>query len=149
MSVVGLAAVLELADGELWHIVKAKRDDGTPWFFADKMPVSHCDYAALFPNHKIPRKQQATDPVTGVSHGYAQAYAKAKEKRLLTAAEWDAAARAEGFQAAGELWEWVAREPGAGSQGNDDKLPVRSTQGPAMRDERGGKDVTFRLGAGL
>ncbi len=121
------------------------RDDGSPWFFVDAEPVDHSDYAAIFPKQKKRRKSKRA--VTGVAYKYAQAYADAKQKRLLSAEEWQAAARTAGFVAAGkQLWEWIGEAPDAAGQS---KKPVISAEGGAMRKSRGGKDITFRLGSDL
>jgi hypothetical protein len=119
------------------------RPDGSPWFHVGARPVTHGEYVGLFPNHKVARASSPDQPVTGVSYDYAQAYASARQGRMLTAEEWEAAVQVAGFELGQGLWEWVRDDTGAG------KRPVRSGEGAAEREARGGKDVTFRLAADL
>ena len=124
-----------------------RKPDGAPWFFAARKPVTHGAYAAIFPNQKKSRKRLNRRPVTGISYRFAQAYAEARDRRLLSDAEWQAASRAEEFSTASKLQEWVTPDEDADS---DDKTGmVRSVKGAARRPVRGGKDITFRLAADL
>ena len=118
------------------------RPDGAPWFFVDARTVSHGDYAALFPQHVTAQDQAPDGPVTGISFDEARAFAQGKGKRLLTAAEWRAAAGVEGFEPAGGLWEWVTDASGRREQ----HTTIHRRQGVATRGGANASDVTFRLG---
>jgi tRNA A-37 threonylcarbamoyl transferase component Bud32 len=118
------------------------RPDGAPWFFVDARTVRHGDYAALFPQHVQALEQPSTEPVTGVSFDQAREYAQSKGKRLLTAAEWRAAAGVQGFEPAGALWEWVTDASGRREQ----HTTIHRRQGVATRGGANAGDVTFRLG---
>ena len=118
------------------------RPDGAPWFFVDARTVSHGDYAALFPQHVTAQAQPPAGPVTGISFDEARAFAQRKGKRLLTAAEWRAAAGVEGFEPAGGLWEWVTDASGRREQ----HTTIHRRQGVATRGGANASDVTFRLG---
>lgn len=116
---------------------------GAPLIFVDLRPVTHDEYAALFPKHRTPRNA-GDKPVTGVSLTQARAYADARGKRLPTAAELERAAAAEGFARADGLTEWIAPPPGAA---DTETRPQSYAPGaePAARKDQGYKDVTFRL----
>ncbi|HWN65982.1 MAG TPA: SUMF1/EgtB/PvdO family nonheme iron enzyme, partial [Haliangium sp.] len=118
------------------------RPDGTPWFFVDARPVSRGDYKALFPQHTLAEGPPA-EPVTGIAFHYARAFAQLKGKRLLTAEEWRAAAKTEGFAPAEALWEWVADDAGK----RDQHAAIHPREGIATRGGANADDVTFRLAA--
>lgn len=128
-------------------MILVRRASGEPWFFTDAAPVTHAEYAALFPNRKQPiRGARARRPVTSVRFRYAESFAEAVGKRLLTPEEWAAAAAAEGFIPAEDRWEWVAD----GSEGSQARQSVRKL--PAEIEQRrpvGHADVTFRCGRNL
>jgi serine/threonine-protein kinase len=129
------------------YMLLIDKPDGTPWFFVDKRPVTADELnEALTPNKKI-AKRDADKPAVNVSYDDALAYAEKKGGRLLTADEWNIAARAEGFEFSGrKMYEWIAAEP----DDSGSKAPVRS--GPskaAKRSKKGHKDVTFRLARDL
>jgi serine/threonine protein kinase len=116
------------------------RADGTPWFFVDARPVSRGDYKALFPQHTMADGPEA-EPVTGIAFHYARAFAQSKGKRLLSAEEWRAATKTEGFANAGGLWEWVADA----SSKRDQHAAIHPRDGIATRGGANAGDVTFRL----
>lgn len=118
------------------------RPDGAPWFFVDARTVSRGDHAALFPQQVTAQDPPPAEPVTGVSFDEARAFAQRKGKRLLTAAEWRAAAAVEGFEPAGGLWEWVTDASGRREQ----HTTIHRRQGVATRGGANASDVTFRLG---
>jgi tRNA A-37 threonylcarbamoyl transferase component Bud32 len=120
-----------------------KRADGSPWFFVDREPVRHGAYAQVFPKQKKPSPALDAQPVTGVAYNFARAYAQSAERRLLSAAEYDAALTTAGVEAApAPLWEWV-------DEGDDARRTVRAPGKTARRAQTGQKDVTFRLAADL
>ena len=139
------------------------RADGTPWLFVDAAPVTEEAYAAIFPHHRPnhrpkpkrrSRRRAAASqdkPVTGVTLVYAQSYARSRGKRLLTAEEWQAAARMQGFENAGDLWEWVADGPGTGDAQEHPAAQqvIHAERGVATRGARDGDGITFRLAADL
>jgi hypothetical protein len=118
------------------------RPDGAPWFFVDARAVSRGDYAALFPQHVMAQDQPPAEPVTGISFDQALAFAQRKGKRLLSAAEWRAATRVQGFEPAAALWEWVTDAAGRREQ----HTTIHRRQGVATRGGANASDVTFRLG---
>lgn len=127
-----------------------RKRNGAPWFYAARKPVTHGEYAELFPNQKKSRKRLNERPVTGVSYRYAQAYAEARDRRLITGTEWTAAAKASEFSPAGKLWEWAAPHmPPDDADGAARTRSVYSSKGSARRPSRGAKDITFRLAADL
>jgi serine/threonine-protein kinase len=117
------------------------RRDGVPWFFVDASAVSRRDYAAQSPQRAPAQEQPQAEPVTGVSFDAALAFAQSKGKRLLTAEEWRAAERVQGFAPAGALWEWVADASGR----RDQHTTIHPRQGVATRGGGNAGDVTFRL----
>jgi len=121
-------------------MVLVRNADGSPWFFADKQPVRHGDYAAVFPRRKRSSPRRNSQPVVEVSYPHAQSYARASGKRLVRAAEWAALANTDGVTVSADLWEWVDD----GSHGST--RPVRKAPDRAAKRARSGhKDVTFRL----
>jgi serine/threonine-protein kinase len=115
--------------------------DGTPWFFVDKQPVAHGQYAKVFPKQKKSSPTLDPQPVTGIAYNFARAYAQSTDRRLLTGPEYDAAMATAGVTPTPTgLSEWIdAPAP-------DDKKEIRSAAGKkALRAQTGQKDVTFRL----
>ena len=125
-----------------------QKSDGTPWFFAARRTVTHGEYAAVFPNQKKPSKRLRNRPVTKVSFAFAQSFAEAQNKRLLSAAEWEAAAKSSEFVTDKKLSEWLAPDDGSANPRAKSQL-VRSRKGTDKRKARGDKDITFRLAADL
>lgn len=131
------------------------RADGTPWLFVDAAPVTEEAYAAIFPNHRLHHKSRRKaaasrdKAVTGVAFVYAQAYARSRGKRLLTAEEWQAAARVQGFDNAGGLWEWVADDADDGQEHPAAQQVIHAERGTATRGARDSDGVAFRLAADL
>jgi serine/threonine-protein kinase len=121
-----------------------KRRDGSPWFFVDKAPVTHGDYARRFPKEK--RSSPALDPkpVNGCAFNLARAYAELAGRRLLTAEEYDAALSTPGVGPPPAGWfEWISGEAG-------NKKLVRNPSGKTeKREQTAQKDVTFRLALDL
>jgi serine/threonine protein kinase len=120
------------------------KPDGAPWFFADAGPVSLGDYKALFPQDTM-ADGPPEEPVTGVAFLNARRFAQRKGKRLLTAEEWRAASKTEGFQIADPLWEWVADA----SDKPDQHAAIHPGEGIATRGGANAGDVTFRLATDL
>jgi formylglycine-generating enzyme required for sulfatase activity len=120
----------------------AVRDaSGKVVFFVDRVPVSNRAYAELIRSHRY-AKGAADRPVTGVSHDYAQAYAKMRGKRLVRDGEWQAALDTLGFVPAGmTTWEWVED----GKPDAKDRPVRRVNEGTDRRNPAGGKEITFRL----
>jgi eukaryotic-like serine/threonine-protein kinase len=122
-----------------------KRPDGTPWFFADKVPVRHGDYARVFPKEKKPSAKLDGKPVTHCAYNLARAYAQAVTKRLLTSDEYDAALATPGVEAApAGMWEWVQADGAGGTK--EVRAPGRSR---TRKPQTAQPDVTFRLARDL
>jgi serine/threonine-protein kinase len=129
-------------------MVLVTKDDGSPWFFAKIVPVTYGEYSKIFPRQKKPSKSKRTNDrtVTEVAYKYAVEYASTIDMRLLTAAEWERAAKTEGFKpAGGKLWEWVDD----GTTGISAPRSVRRGDKAAKRKPNAYRDVTFRLGVDL
>ncbi len=121
---------------------------GNPRLFVAAAPVEHGDYSALFPTQKrlLGSARANARPVRSVAFKYAQAYARAKDARLLSPEEWAAAAELEGFEHAGpRLWEWV----NDGTTGVSAPRPVTGPAGIERRPPVAHSDVTFRLARDL
>jgi serine/threonine-protein kinase len=120
-------------------MVLVTRADGTPWFFVDARPVTHGQYAKLFPKQKKPSPKLDPQPVTSVAYNFARAYADSAKMRLIRADEYDAAMATAGVEKPPQgLYEWVDGDGG-------DKKLVRSGIKQSSRPQTGHKDVTFRL----
>lgn len=116
------------------------RPDGTPWFFVDVRPVTHGEFAKVFPKQKKPSPKLDPAPVTGVAYNFARAYAQAADKRLLRADEFEAALATDGVVAPAGLWEWVDAD-GTPKGRNEVRAPGKRE----TRAQTGHKDVGFRL----
>jgi serine/threonine-protein kinase len=139
-----VAAVPEAPEG----MVLVRRADGTPWCFVSRHPVSWAAYRAMFPRAKPPSGVADTDPVTNVAYRYAAELADASDARLPTSDEWSAAARTEGFVAAGAgLSEWV--DTGIAPGSSPQQVRADPAGEGATRPPSGHKDVTFRLAQSL
>lgn len=125
-------------------MVLVRKPDGSPWFFVDKRPVRHGEYAAAFPRRKQSNPRVNHRPVTDVSYVHAQSFARANGKRLLRAAEWAALTRAPGVELAARLWEWVDDEATG-----DQQAVRKGADQSAKRNAVGHRDVTFRLAMDL
>ncbi|HVK84248.1 MAG TPA: SUMF1/EgtB/PvdO family nonheme iron enzyme, partial [Kofleriaceae bacterium] len=101
----------------------------------DAKPISLADYRAVFAKHAQTGKPE--DAVVGVSYTEAKSFALTKGRRLLTTAEWDAAAVTAGFIVADGRWEWV-------DSPDDKKKTVRQHGKTATRADAKAPDVTFR-----
>lgn len=113
--------------------------DGSPWFFVDQGPVTHGEYAKVFPKHKPPKSQGADKPVADVAYTFAEAYAATNGKRLPRPAELEAARKTAGVLFKDELAEWVDNgQAGATERMAQDASGTRSTNG------KGDATVTFR-----
>jgi serine/threonine-protein kinase len=121
-------------------MVLVSRSDRSPWFFVGKAAVTHAEYAAFYPKHKVPRNAGAA-PVTGVDYHFARAFAQTSGKRMLRDDEWDAASKTPGFAAAVGLFEWV-------DSGKTEAPLVR--RGAKVEPRKSAaRDVTFRLAQDL
>ncbi|MCG8416699.1 MAG: serine/threonine protein kinase [Proteobacteria bacterium] len=123
-----------------------RRPDGKPWFYVAIRPVTRGEYRAMFPRQKKPNKRRSDRAVTRVAFTYAEVYARAQGKRLLSDLEWQAASKDRRFITEGDLWEWVTGTEGTADP-KDQSRPVRSRRGAATRNVLGGEDITFRLAA--
>ncbi len=129
-------------------MILVTRGGGQPWFFVDAKAVRYRAFSKIFPKLKKPsRSKRVNDAaVVSVRYKYVRDFANASRKRLLTPEEWTAAARMDGFETSGKLWEWVD-EGAAGTQSN------QSTMQPPNKLKRrrntAHKGVTFRLGQEL
>ena len=113
--------------------------DGSPWFFIDSGPVTHGDYARVFPKHKPPKTQGADKPVSDVAYTFAEAYVATNGKRLPRPAELVAARKTAGTVFVDGLSEWVDNgQAGSSERMAQDASGIRSTNG------KGDTAVTFR-----
>lgn len=129
-------------------MVLVRRASGEPWLFVAKRAVSHGEYAKARPDEKTLhrwRKKNA-ETVVAVSFASALSFAEQQGGRLPSPEEWQAAAKAEGFEPAGDLWEWVDD----GTEGVQARRPVVNAQGKTdrMRPRAHGQ-VTFRVARDL
>jgi eukaryotic-like serine/threonine-protein kinase len=126
-------------------MVLVERADGTPWFWVSVRPVTAAELAhdLLEPPPQNPDQEAA--PATDVSFEQATRYAAKRGARLLTAAEWQAATAAPGFEFPGrKLWEWIA---GADPSGR--RLVRAGPDRAGLRRPGAHSDVTFRLARDL
>ncbi|HTL34754.1 MAG TPA: protein kinase [Kofleriaceae bacterium] len=118
-----------------------KKPDGSAAFFVDTKPVSVSAFKAFFADHKQ-ASGGADDPVSDIKYNEAIAYVSGKQGRLLTAAEYEVAAKTPGFVPA----------TGAELLRSDDpnKHLVRTAAGKTeSRADNAMKDVTFRMAKDL
>jgi hypothetical protein len=110
------------------------RDGGQ--FFVDKTSVSLAAFRAVYKNHAQTGRPE--DPVVQVTYDEARSFAKTRNARLLTSAEWDAAIQVSGFASSGAaVYEWV--------ESPDKDKTVRSSKSSETRSDGRYKDVTFRM----
>ena len=117
-----------------------KKPDGRPWFYVDATPVTLGAFKSQFADHEQTGKP--TDTVVGVSYNRARSFASARQLRLLTSAEWDAAALTPRFIVAPGLYEWV-------DSPDETRRTVRQHGKTAVRPDTKHKDVTFRMARNL
>ncbi|MDX2090084.1 MAG: bifunctional serine/threonine-protein kinase/formylglycine-generating enzyme family protein [Kofleriaceae bacterium] len=107
----------------------------------DARPISLDNYRAVFAKHDQPGKPD--DAAVNISYTEAKSYALTKGRRLLTSAEWDAAAVTAGFVVADGRWEWV-------DSPDEKKKTVRQHGSKAQtRTDAKAADVTFRTAKSL
>jgi serine/threonine-protein kinase len=110
-------------------------------FLVDAKPISLESYRAVFAKHD--QQGKPDDAVVNVSYTEAKSYALTKGRRLLTSAEWDAAAITSGFVVAEGRWEWV-------DSPDEKKKTVRQHGGKTQtRGDAKAADVTFRTAKNL
>jgi formylglycine-generating enzyme required for sulfatase activity len=116
--------------------------EGDRPFYVDRAVVTHKQWAEFQVKHKFAKKD-ADKPVTSVGFDYARQYAAFRGKRLLTAAEWEAAARTPAFVPAGmKLVEWVDDGAPTGAATRQ----VRGVNGATGKKKAAGAaDTTFRM----
>lgn len=112
-----------------------KKPDGAAWFFVDARPVTLATYQQVFAKHDQAGKPD--DPVTMISYTEAKSYALTHGGRLLTSAEWSAAAVTPGFAVTPGLFEWVESI-------DEKKKTIRQHGKTQTRPDARQKDVTFR-----
>ena len=86
-------------------MLAVKKADGTVAFYVDANPLSAATFAKFDAKHVQPGKPE--DPVVNVSYTKARSYVTSYGGRLLTAAEWEAAAKTSGFVMPPNILEWV------------------------------------------
>ncbi|HUS27877.1 MAG TPA: protein kinase [Kofleriaceae bacterium] len=123
-------------------MILVKKPDGAPWFFVDAKPVTVSSFKAFFADHK-----QTTggpdDSVTDIKYSEAQAYLSGKQGRLLTAEEYEAAAKSPGFVPTKDVGELLRSD-------DPSKRLVRTPGGKIeTRADTSQKDVTFRMAKDL
>jgi serine/threonine-protein kinase len=133
-------------------MVLVKTRDGSGSVYVDIGPVTVAAFRQVFAAHAQDGGPDA--PVVMVSYNEARSYARTRGGRLLSSAEWDAAATTPGIQLSSSLFEWVETP---GDQLHDKQVrrrggPDGSASGsgrnpvPSMaRPDTGYKDVTFRM----
>jgi serine/threonine-protein kinase len=112
-----------------------RKPDGSPWFFVEERATTVAAYRDVFRQHDPTARPG--EAVTMVSYTEARSFAATRGGRLLTSAEWDAAAAAPRFAAAATLFEWV-----------DSPMDVKTVRRPGQTDTRPDArqgDVTFRV----
>lgn len=113
-----------------------RKADGVPWFYTEPAPVVAAQFRAIFVKHEQPGAPTA--PVIGVSYTQARSFAATRGGRLLTSAEWDAAAAAPTFGLPAGMHEWV--------DSPDARRLVARAKGVAItRADAAHPDVTFRV----
>lgn len=127
----------ELATADMLLVRKA---DGSPWFYTAKQPLSAASYREFFKTHS--QSGAPDDPVVGVSYTQATSYVLSNGGRLLTAAEWTAAATNPTFVMPAGRFEWVD-SPDAKAR------TALARSGPQVRPDDGHADVTFRVARDL
>ncbi len=108
--------------------------------YVDAQPVSIAAFQTLFPKHVQAGKP--TDAVTGVSYTEVRSYVETKGGRLMTSAEWDAAANTAGFVVTDKVLEWV-------DSPDEKKRTVRQHGKTEVRPDKEHPDVTFRMAKDL
>jgi hypothetical protein len=117
-------------------MLTVKKKDGSTWFYVDAQPIRAAAYRAVFAKHEQTGKPE--DAVTNVSYTEAKSFATTRPGgRLLTSAEWDAAAVTSGFVVEDGVFEWV-------DSPDEKKRIVRHHGKTATRPDQKQKDVTFR-----
>ena len=112
-----------------------KQKDGSPWFYVDAQPTRVAAYRQMFTKHEQAGKPG--DAVVDISYTDAKSFALTRGARLLTSAEWDAAAVTAGFVVEDGIFEWV-------DSPDEKKRIVRHHGKTATRPDLQQKDVTFR-----
>ncbi|MBA3541736.1 MAG: serine/threonine protein kinase, partial [Deltaproteobacteria bacterium] len=117
-----------------------RKADGSPRLYVESQPISLGEFQKLFAKHEQLGKPE--DTLVSVSYNTARSYARTKGGRLLTSAEWDAAAVTPGFIVNDGLLEWV-------DSPDEKQRTVRGHGKKLIRPDKEHKDVTFRLAKDL
>ncbi|HEU4729057.1 MAG TPA: SUMF1/EgtB/PvdO family nonheme iron enzyme, partial [Kofleriaceae bacterium] len=118
-------------------MVMVRKSDGTPWFLVDAHPITVGAFRQVFARHEQAGAGD-DEPVVLVSYNEARSYATTRGGRLLTSEEWTSAAATPGFQASGDLLEWV-------DSPDEKNKVVRQVGKSVVRPDKPQKDVTFRM----
>ncbi len=117
-------------------MLAVKKPDGTVAFYVDAQPLGMGVYKKFDATHEQVGKPE--DPVVNASYTQARSYVTTRGGRLLTSAEWDAAAVTPGFIMPPNILEWV--------DSPDEKKKVTRSHGKnVVRPDEKQKDVTFRM----
>jgi hypothetical protein len=117
-------------------MIAVKKADGTVAFYVDAQPLSAAVYKKFDPKHEQDGKPD--EAVVNISYNNARSYVGSFGGRLMTSAEWDAAAVTPGFIMPPNILEWV--------DSPDEKKKVTRSHGKnVIRPDEKQKDVTFRM----
>jgi serine/threonine protein kinase len=117
-------------------MLAVKKADGTVAFYVDAHPLSSAVYKKFDPKHEQDGKPE--DAVVNISYNNARSYVGSFGARLMTSAEWDAAAVTPGFIMPPTILEWV-------DSPDEKKKLTRSHGKNVTRPDEKQKDVTFRM----
>lgn len=117
-------------------MLAVKKADGTVAFYVDAQPLAVSVFKKFDPKHEQDGKPDA--PVVNVSYNQARSYVTTRGGRLMTSAEWEAAAVTPGFIMPPSILEWV-------DSPDEKNKTARSHGKTVIRADETQKDVTFRM----
>ncbi|MBA3463932.1 MAG: protein kinase [Deltaproteobacteria bacterium] len=117
-------------------MLAVKKADGSVAFYVDAQPLSAAIYTKFDTKHEQPGKTDG--PVVNVSYTNARSYVTTRGGRLMTSAEWDAAAVTPGFIMPPTILEWV-------DSPDEKKKTARSHGKTQVKADEKLPDVTFRM----